>query len=301
MSFVLFRTPLGDILGGETVQNVVRLLSTSNKLLEERRSIEESGGGSDSEIRKDFFHHLFKGVDPETGNKLTNEELYSESNNLMVAGADTTSTTLAACIFYLLRNPTKLVALRQELDKSFTSLADINYYGTVLGTLPYLRAVINESLRQTPPVGGSLSRQVVGDGITVDGKFYPPGTEVCVPLYALLHNPDYFPDPYTFIPERWIANEKAGYTKEMVERAQFAFCPFSIGPRGCVGKNLAYIELSIAVARLVCRFDMEEAPGWEKSLSPGFDLVTPQGEYCGKDIFVCGSNGPLLRFRDRQS
>ena len=153
-------------------------------------------------------------------------------------------------------------------------------------------------MRINPPVGGHLGRDFVVPGITIDDVFYSPGVEVGVPIYALHHNPDYYPNPYAFKPERWIVNEKAGVTKEMVDRAQSAFCPFSIGHRGCIGKNLAYVELSLAVARLVWRYDLEEVQGWNEKLGGGF--ISSSGEYLTRDGFVAQKNGPLVRLRNRK-
>lgn len=274
-------------------------METSVRFIAERRSLETSTSASSSPARKDFFFHLFRGKDPETGQAYTNHELVAESNLLLVAGSDTSSTALAATIFYLLRNPDTLERLRQELRANFNSLADIQYTGTQLTNLPYLRAIIDETLRINPPVGGVLGREVLEPGITIDGLFYPPGVEIGVPLYAIHHNPDYFPDPYAFKPERWIVDDKAGFTKETVERAQSAFCPFSIGHRNCIGKNLAYMELSLAIARCVWKYDLEEVPGWNESL--GGQFVSSKGEYLTRDSFVSEKNGPLVRFRTRKA
>ena len=260
--------------------------------------MEGANDGADVSARKDFFSYLFRGKDPETGRAYSNAELASESNLLLVAGSDTTATTLSACVFYLLRHPSVLARLRQELESVFNNLGDINYAGTRLGTLPYLRAIIDEAMRLIPPVGSHLPRDVVAPGITIDDNFYPPGVTVGVSAYALHHNAAYYPDPYAFQPERWIVNEKAGVSKEMVSRAQSAFCPFSIGHRGCIGKNLAYVELSLAVARFAWKYDMEEVQGWNEKLGGGF--VSLAGEYLTRDGFVAQKNGPLVRLRDRK-
>ena len=74
-------------------------------------------------------------------------------------------------------------------------------------------------------IAAHIPREVVGEGITIDGTFYPAGTVVGVTVYALHHNEDYFPDPYVFKPERWIVNEKTGVTQESV-----GSCPISVQP-----------------------------------------------------------------------
>ncbi|KAJ9615089.1 hypothetical protein H2200_001163 [Cladophialophora chaetospira] len=298
LRWFLYRTPIGAWLAGDIIKDMQRLTEVSGKFVAERRSLEMSGDNSSTPARKDFFFHLFRGKDPETGQAFSDGELMSESNLLLVAGSDTTATTLSACMFYLVRHPHVLQNLRHELESNFSSLGDIKYTGTRLSTLPYLRAVIDESLRLNPPVGSTLGRDVIGSGINIDDFYYPPGVSVGVPIYALHHNSDYFPDPHAFKPERWIVNEKAGITKEIVDRAQSAFCPFSIGQRGCIGKNLAYLELSLAVARCVWRYDLEEIQGWGEKFAVGF--ASSKEEYTTLDGFVAQKNGPVLRFRDRK-
>jgi cytochrome P450 len=298
LRWLLYQTPLGAVLAGPIVTDMERLSQVSARFLDERADLETNSDKAGNPARKDFFYHLFRGSDAETGRKYTRAELRSESNLLLVAGSDTSATTLCACIFYLLRHTQVRDKLRQELKENFADFKDIKYTGTRLSTLPYLRAVIDETLRLNPPVGGMLSRDVQSPGITVDDVFYEPGLTVGVSAYALHHNADYYPDPFTFKPERWLINERAGVTKEMVDRAQSAFCPFSIGHRGCIGKNLAYLELSLAIARLVWRYDMEEVQGWDQKLGGGH--VSASGEYLTGDAFVSVKNGPLVRFRSRK-
>lgn len=297
MKWFAYKTSVGAWMAGPIVQAIERLKETSSKLIAERRSL-ESSTNSATPPRKDFFHHLFRGKDPETGRAYTDKELLAESILLLVAGSDTSATTIAASIFYLLRHPSVLQTLRKELHQSFGGLNEINYAGTQLANLPYLRACIDEALRLNPPVGSVLGRMVTEPGINVDGVYYPPGVEIGVAPFALHHNAEYFPDPYTFRPERWIVDDQAGFTKEVVQRQHSAFCAFSIGPRNCIGKNLAYVELSLALARCVWKYDMEEVAGWNETL--GGNHISSTGEYLTRDDFVSKKDGPVVRFRARK-
>jgi cytochrome P450 len=227
----------------------------------------KNANSTNEKARKDFFHYIFRGTDTGTGSKYTQPELFSESNSLLVAGSDTTAATLAAVFFYLLRHPNVLHKLRSEIEDSSLSIDDI-HHADVNG-LPYLRGVIDETLRLAPPVPGSPPRDVLNGGIQVDGIFIPEGTEVGVPVYTIHHNSEYYPEPFAFRPERWIVNEKQGVSKAAVERAQIAFMPFNIGHRGCIGKNLAYQELTLAIARVVMPYDVQEVEGREKSVKLG--------------------------------
>ena len=123
---------------------------------------------------------------------------------------------------------------------------------------------------------------------------FPEGTVVGVPAYAIHHKEEYYPDPLAYKPERWIVSDgEGGARAKDVATAQAAFCPFSIGPRGCIGKGLAYLEVSIALARTVWLYDMRLAGGTEN---------VPRGEnveYALEDSFIAQKDGPMVEFRKR--
>ena len=250
--------------------------------------------------RKDFFYYLLNARDPETGKGFTSPELWGESNLLIIAGSDTTSTALSAAFFYLVHNPEKLERLSQEIRSTFSDIEEIHSNPT-LNACHYLRAVIDESMRLSPPVGGILPREVLPGGIDIDGLHLPEGVVVGTPHYSLHHNPDYFPSPFEFNPERWIPDSSPRVTKSSVTLAQSAFCPFSIGPRGCIGKGLAYVELMTSLARTVYLYEMRLARG--TTLGEGNaeleDGRRRKGEYQLKDSFTSIKDGPLVEFKER--
>ena len=187
--------------------------------------------------RKDFFYYLLKAKDPETGKGFSTPELWGESNLLIIAGSDTTSTALAAAIFYLVHNPGTLERLAKEVREAFSDVEEI-WTGPTLSKLHYLRACVDEAMRLSPSVGGILPRQILPGGMEVDGQQLPEGTVVGVPHYAIHHNPEYYSQPFEFKPERWIADSEPNVTIASVGTAQSAFCAFSVGPRGCIGKGI---------------------------------------------------------------
>ncbi|TVY82613.1 Cytochrome P450 monooxygenase apf7 [Lachnellula suecica] len=250
--------------------------------------------------RKDFFYYLLNARDPETGKGFTGPELWGESNLLIIAGSDTTSTALASAFFYLTHNPRTLQKLTAEVRSTFSEVEEI-VSGPVLNSCTYLRAVIDEGMRLSPPVGGVLPREVLAGGIDIDGVHVPEGIVVGTPHYALHHHPAYFPAPFTFRPERWVAESSGDVTKDSVALAQSAFCPFSVGPRGCIGKGLAYAELMESLARVVFMYDMKLADGMsvgEGSLDAEWGRQRKE-EYQLKDSFTSLKDGPYVQFRDR--
>ncbi|WPH01613.1 Hypothetical protein R9X50_00446100 [Acrodontium crateriforme] len=251
--------------------------------------------------RKDFFYHLLNAKDPETGKGFTTPELWGESNLLIIAGSDTTSTALSAAFFYLTHNPTSLAKLTQEVRSAFNDVEDIRS-GPTLAGLHYLRACIDEAMRLSPSVGGVLPRQVLPGGMEIAGHQIPAGTVVGVPHYTIHHNETYYPNPFAYQPERWIADATTNVSASAVSTAQSAFCPFSIGPRGCIGKGMAYLELTTSLARAVFLYDMRLQPG--SHLGEGNPSSLEYGrqrpmEFQLMDSFTSMKDGPLIEFKTR--
>lgn len=108
----------------------------------------------------------------------------------------------------------------------------------------------------SPPVGGALWREVCEGGVNIDRHVIPQGYDVGVGIYAIQHNPVYYPEPFKFKPERWIP--EGDLSNESLHLARSAFSAFSIGPAGCVGKNLAYLELMLIIARVAWTLDIKD-------------------------------------------
>jgi cytochrome P450 len=286
------------------------------------------------------MHHLLHAEDPMTGRPFSQEQLGIESGLLIAAGADTTSLTLAAAVFYLVRHARVMHILEEEISSTFSSSKSFDSTTpSKLVALPYLRAVIEETLRLSPPVPSLLPREVLKGGITIDGNFIPEGTIVGVPAYAIHRNPEYFPEPDKFIPERWLATEPADNassppfthiprTRQSVSLARQAFLAFSQGSRGCIGRQLAYYELHTALAHLLYRFEIRLAhdPQTQKPTKDSTDWKEGLGNLTGPkaaggdktksglreerqredefqlfDRFLADRNGPMVEFRERET
>ncbi|KAF2733358.1 cytochrome P450 [Polyplosphaeria fusca] len=272
-----------------------------DKCLADRTKVEqqlEVSPKPEGEVRKDFFHWLFKAVDPETGERGYDlNELYAESELLIIAGSDTTSIVMSAMMFYLVRNPTVQSTLEHEILSTFSSYDDIAS-GPRLNSCKYMHAFITEAMRMCPPVAAELSREVMPGGTCVDGHFIPAGMQCSTGMYCLSYNKDYFPSPTTFRPERWLV-EHSG--EDAVTRAEGAFCSFSSGSRGCVGKNLAWLEMKIVLAKLIFRFEVRRQEG--NNLGGG-DVNARLGrrnvdQYQTYDLFVSGRDGPVVQVKPR--
>ncbi|KAL4871470.1 hypothetical protein BDV12DRAFT_28966 [Aspergillus spectabilis] len=260
-----------------------------------QRAKERTAAGK--EAKKDFFYYLLNAHDPETGKGLATQELWGEANVLMIAGSDTTSTSLAAAVFYLVRSPHAMEKLKSEVRSHFNDVEEI-VTGSQLNQLTYLKACIDEALRLAPAVPAPVPREASDDVVTVDGLVLPEGTGCGTPAYSIHRRPDYFHEPYSYIPERWIEGSVCKtvesswiVSKEEVEAARKAFCPFSIGPRGCIGKSMALMELRLTLARVIYLFDIESADSTGEDENGHFKMV---------DHFVVSKSGPNVVVRRRQ-
>lgn len=222
----------------------------------------------------------------------------------IIAGSDTTSTAMAATLFYLVRNAYALERVTKEIRAKFGDEEEI-VHGPALGGCTYLRACIDEAMRLSPSVGGILPREVLAGGITIDGQAISAGTIVGVPHYTIHHNESCHAHPFAYLPERWLCGERNPLTGRTtteadVARTQSAFCPFSIGPRGCIGKSLAYVEMTTTLARTLYMYDVRKAVGvvdpgeGRPHLEWGRQRV---GEFQLVDTFTSAKQGPMLQFR----
>lgn len=262
----------------------------ASKRAQERTSLGQNA-------KKDFFYYLLNARDPETGNGLATQELWGEANVLMIAGSDTTSTSLSAAVFYLVRNFNALEKLTSEIRSHFKDVEEI-VTGPELNKLPYLKACIDEAMRLAPAVPGSIPREASDPVVTVDGLVLPEGTGCGTSPYTIHRQPAYYREPLRYLPERWIegstckaTNSAWTVTNDEVDLARKAFCPFSIGPRGCIGKSMALMELRVTLARILYLFDLEMADNAGEDKTGHFEMV---------DHFVASKSGPNVIVKRRR-
>ncbi|KAF2159886.1 hypothetical protein M409DRAFT_60477 [Zasmidium cellare ATCC 36951] len=209
---------------------------------------EEAIDGSSS-IPKDFMtkfieHHQ---QDPD---RFTLDDIFNGIGGNINAGSDTTGISLSAIIYYLSANPTALQRLREEMEQHQVS-DPVTFKESQ--KMEYLQAVLKEGLRLHPAVSVPLSRTVPSGGAVLAGQYFPAGTDVGVNPYILHRDREvYGDDAEDFRPERWLENDA-----ETLARMERSWCPFGLGSRTCLGKNISLLEISKAVPQLVRRFDFD--------------------------------------------
>ncbi|KXJ85092.1 cytochrome P450 [Microdochium bolleyi] len=210
--------------------------------------------------REDFMSYILRNNNSDDekvkARGLTEDEIASNAMILIIAGSETTATMLSGTTFNLLKNPDKYDILVREIRGAFASedeitLASVNH-------LEYLLAVFNESFRIYPPVPTGLARIVPEGGETIEGYYMPPKSIVAVSQFSAYHDARNFFEPESFHPERWLASNTTD--PRFVNDKRDVMQPFSIGPRNCIGKNLAYTEMRLILTRLLYSFDLELQP-----------------------------------------
>ncbi|THY02436.1 putative P450 monooxygenase [Aureobasidium pullulans] len=195
---------------------------------------------------------------------ISNPEIVANSSTFLTAGTETTATTLSAVTYLLLKHPHLLEKVVAEIRDCFKSQKEITVEA-VNNNLPYMVACLTETLRYMPPVPAGFVRKVPGTGAHVSGYHIPGGcnASISVTQHAAYRSPRNFKDPDSFIPERWLDGPAYAADKKTV------FQPFSFGPRNCIGKNLAYAEMRLIMAKVLFEFDLELDPksaDWDKNM-----------------------------------
>ncbi|KAI8402406.1 hypothetical protein FOFC_17720 [Fusarium oxysporum] len=173
---------------------------------------------------------------------LTQEQASRESLLNVVAGSDTSATTIRLIMLSLLSNPIMYLKLRNEIDDAIKAGSISSpITDAEARKLPYLQAVIQEGLRIKAPAAGPLFKQVPPQGDEIDGKFIPGGTQIGQSPFAVYHSKEIFgQDASLFSPERWINADPAKYEA----MAEVVSLVFSTGKYQCLGKPVAFIELN---------------------------------------------------------
>jgi cytochrome P450 len=215
-------------------------------------------------MHKDMISHMVPKTKTSPDHQMSLPEVEINSLLIVVAGSESVTTALTGITNYLLRDPSKLSALVDEVRLTFKSEDEIT--GASGSRLPYLNAVIHEGLRLCPTIPDGMRRQVPKGGATVAGHFLPEGIVVSIPQWSTYQSASNFSSPTVFAPERWL--ERPPESTYMIDR-KGAFQPFSLGPHNCPGRSLAYLEMRLILARIIWNFNMKpvngsDLPTWGK-------------------------------------
>ncbi|MEU7015911.1 cytochrome P450 [Streptomyces sp. NPDC046385] len=216
--------------------------------------------GLDAEAPDDVLTWLLATTDAETGERMSDGQVHDEVMTLLTAGTETTSRTLAWCLYLLARHPEAEERLHAEVDAVLAGRAagfdDLPH-------LPYTRRVLTETLRLYPS-GYLLSRASVRD-TTLGAYAVPSATTILFSPYSLHRDPRLFPQPDHFRPDRWLPDHTTEVTPD-------AYLPFGLGQHGCLGEGFAWTEMTIALATLTARWRLRPVSSAPVTPTPTFSL-----------------------------
>ncbi|XP_074599602.1 cytochrome P450 4C1-like [Brevipalpus obovatus] len=182
------------------------------------------------------------------GSRLKLEDIREEVDTFMFAGHDTTATALTYTVFLLGCFPNVQEKLYEELlSNGVFDRETQKVDNQKLNSLPYFEACLKESLRLFPPV--PIIQKAAPKDLKICGQSIPEGLSLSLHLYFLHKDPEIFPDPEKFDPERFMDSRSQNIPP-------FSYVPFSAGPRNCVGQKFALLEMKIFLSLLLMRFKL---------------------------------------------
>ncbi len=227
-------------------RSVRRLDEIIFRFIKERRESKEE--------RNDLLSILLHARDEDDGSQMTDQQLRDEAMTLFLAGHETTANGMAFLWLLLGQNPQVEEQLFQELH---TVLGGKPPTVEDLAKLPFTEAVVNESLRLYPPA--YVIGRVAKKDCELAGYRIRAGATVLSSQWVMHRHPNYWDDPETFDPNRWLDGRTEGLPK-------FAYFPFGGGPRLCVGNNFGLMEMKIILATIAQKFRVDIVPDQEIKL-----------------------------------
>jgi cytochrome P450 len=263
-----------------------------NNLAEEIKTIKQA---KELPEGRTIFHEILQSDIPEPEKEV--RRLTDEAMILVVAGSESTASTLVAITYHMLSEPESLARLKAELQSVMPTATEFPADPAALDGLPYLNAVIQEAIRLYPGATHRQDRVAPDEDLVYespDGKHFiiPAGTGVGMTAPHLNRHPDLYKDPESFLPQRYIDDP-------YLSKHLFSF---SKGTRRCIGINLAYQELQSFTAAIFRKYDLYD-PTKKEQGGPTLELYQTKREDVAIDAdyimpaYRPGSAGLRIRIR----
>jgi cytochrome P450 len=198
---------------------------------------------------------LIAATDPETGRPLTDEDIRDELVIFLLAGHDTTATTLTYSLWALGQHP----EMQEKVYNEVAQIPDRELTPEDVAQLEYTTKVLHEALRLCPP-GAAMARMAMQD-VEVDGYRVEAGTMLIVGIYAMHRDAMLWDQPLVFQPDRFDRENSR-------DRDRWQYLPFGAGPRSCIGDHFAMLEATLALATIIRRTEIQ-------SVSGEFPMIVP--------------------------
>ncbi|CAG9772146.1 unnamed protein product [Ceutorhynchus assimilis] len=227
-------------------------------------------------FRKDFMHLLLELKNMEINEKnpltITDDEIAAQCFIFFLAGFETSSTNMTFALLELAQNPEIQEKLRDEINDVIERHGGKITYDAVM-EMKYLDMVINETLRKFPPV--TILPRICTKDYEIPGtkSTIKKGTRVHIPVWGLHRDPDYYPDPDVFDPERFNEENK-------LKRPDFTFLPFGEGPRMCIGLRFGMLQSRVGLISLIRNFSfsLNKKTSLPIRMSSGSVIISVKGE-----------------------
>ena len=176
---------------------------------------------------------------------MTDKEVAANASIFFDAGYETTSTLLAFMTHVLVNRKDIQDRIRAEVQDLFEKENTLDY--NTVNNLPFLDSVVYETLRMFPPITGAVTRQSSTD-YKYKNMVIPANTSICIPIYFLHYDPEFWTDPNTFDPMRFYGSKKSLSSTPN-------FQAFGFGARNCIGMRFAMMEVKLTIARLMQKYE----------------------------------------------
>ncbi|PYI33516.1 cytochrome P450 [Aspergillus indologenus CBS 114.80] len=228
----------------------------TNEIVAKRRAQIASRQGPP---REDLLQKMIEAADESPTSPFRVSDIQDESVVLLIAGSETTANAELFTLIHLLRHPSKLAALYEEIDRWYPRNdprpTDCDYS---MSGMVYLQACIDETMRLVPGQATGSPRESRKDE-TLLGYNIPKGTTVFPTTQEVHLDESLWPNATAFLPERWLDVYAKG------EANSLPYYPFSAGSRVCIGKHFAAQEMHLSLVSLLRRFRFEYVPGQDES------------------------------------
>lgn len=224
---------------------VIQIADNLRKVIGVRSAEKEGKQRSSVDIIQLLLDSRAEAAQEDSGTvEITDRHLVANCFVFLAGGFETTATTLAFILYELARHPEEQDMLFQEVNSQLAEGTVRLAYEDVQ-KLKRMDMVVSECLRLYPPIVLFTAR-VCSKDTAVAGYTLPAGTHVILPTWHVHHNPNIWPEPQKFIPSRFLSD-----TGQQERRHAAAYVPFSLGPRECIGRRFALLELKTVLAKLV--------------------------------------------------
>ncbi|XP_031342172.1 uncharacterized protein LOC116170124 [Photinus pyralis] len=211
-----------------------------------------NGGNDEGLLKRVAFLDLLLQYD------LSDQSIREEVDTFMFEGHDTTASGISFTLYCLSKHPYAQVQVVEELRTIFSGDKSRESTYQDLQEMKYLEMVIKESMRLYPPV--PLFSRILNESASFNGALLPQGFVCALYVLQLHRNPDIFPDPEKFDPDRFLPENSKS-------RPPYAYVPFSAGLRNCIGQRFAILEMKATISKILRNFEILPVPDHEPQLS----------------------------------